>query len=269
MYPVWSRKRSYQVSMQTLQRLGWKRGKRQGKRERHCSSKATDAPALGGGHKRLKRNMRGEENGKKEADIDVGVYVEKKQSGETQMMSINNAAKSLLQKSPRLVSEKTEESGEATKQDQSEICTKSAKKATKPACSSGSTQIDKLSEEPIIGMRVGVRFTETDEIFGGYYYGNITEVVSRAPKQKKFTHRIKIKYDDGDEEETFYPDPEISLDPAEDPSIMKMTKTDVLVETWDCTRCGHNNYTKSRCSSCRGFRYQSLPKKGNVRQHPS
>ena len=56
----------------------------------------------------------------------------------------------------------------------------------------------------------------TDEYFGGYYQGKITEV-ARAPKlkQKNFTHRIKIKYDDGDEEETDFPDPEITLGPID------------------------------------------------------
>ena len=65
-------------------------------------------------------------------------------------------------------------------------------------------------------MRVGVRIRETDEYFGGYYQGKITEV-ARAPKlkQKNFTHRIEIKYDDGDEEETDFPDPEITLGPID------------------------------------------------------
>ena len=89
--------------------------------------------------------------------------------------------------------------------------------ATKKGCSRD-TRFDKTRNiDPAVGMRVGVRFTETDEYYGGYYYGTITKV-SRAPKlkPKKCTHRIKIMYDDCEEEETFYPDAAITLEPIDD-----------------------------------------------------
>ena len=74
------------------------------------------------------------------------------------------------------------------------------------------------TKEPKVGMRVNVCFKDGVVSLGNNFYGTITKV-SRAPqrKQNTFTHHIKIMYDDGEEEETYYPDPDITLDSSNKP----------------------------------------------------
>mmetsp|Transcript_26188 Transcript_26188/g.56211 ORF Transcript_26188/g.56211 Transcript_26188/m.56211 type:complete len:1361 (-) Transcript_26188:477-4559(-) len=83
---------------------------------------------------------------------------------------------------------------------------------------------------PKVGMRVSVRF-DGDEM----YSGEITKV-SEQDKQKEFQlqnaiYTIRIHYDDdGTEEDTIYPDPDISLDPMEESSKNKYTRGLLLKE---------------------------------------